>query len=232
MFKVDQHHVNSSLRENIVEHLFVGSALRLLWQNGITNVEILRSEFDAYGYDLVITSDKIIRHVQLKSGTKLKPVSASMLLAEKPSGCVLFIQLNDRLEIGPYHLFSSKAGFPLPDISAFKVTKRATADAAGKKPLRSMHRDIPVSKFGKYETLVGVLAELLLKELHLPHQTIPLTTLSERYKRTARQKHKLLLPIPVFKSDDEAERFVETADLSDYDLSKFQPFKFLFERNR
>jgi predicted DNA binding CopG/RHH family protein len=36
--------------------------------------------------------------------------------------------------------------------------------------------------------------------------------------------------IPVFESDEEAERFVETADLTDYDLSQFKPVRFEFAR--
>jgi predicted DNA binding CopG/RHH family protein len=36
--------------------------------------------------------------------------------------------------------------------------------------------------------------------------------------------------IPVFKSDAEAERFVDTADLSEYDLSNLRPTRFEFER--
>lgn len=35
--------------------------------------------------------------------------------------------------------------------------------------------------------------------------------------------------IPVFHTDGEAERFVETADLTEYDLSQFKPVKFEFE---
>lgn len=35
--------------------------------------------------------------------------------------------------------------------------------------------------------------------------------------------------IPSLKSDEEAEQFVATADLSEYDLSKFMPVKFEFE---
>jgi predicted DNA binding CopG/RHH family protein len=35
--------------------------------------------------------------------------------------------------------------------------------------------------------------------------------------------------IPIFESDEEAERFVETADLSEYDLSHFRPVRFEFE---
>jgi predicted DNA binding CopG/RHH family protein len=36
--------------------------------------------------------------------------------------------------------------------------------------------------------------------------------------------------IPTFKTDEEAERFVETADLSEYDLSGAKPVQFEFER--
>jgi predicted DNA binding CopG/RHH family protein len=36
--------------------------------------------------------------------------------------------------------------------------------------------------------------------------------------------------IPTFRSDAEAERFVETADLTEYDLSGAQPVRFEFEK--
>ena len=36
--------------------------------------------------------------------------------------------------------------------------------------------------------------------------------------------------IPTFKTDKGAERFVDTADLSEYDLSGFKPIHFEFER--
>lgn len=35
--------------------------------------------------------------------------------------------------------------------------------------------------------------------------------------------------IPEFKTDEEAEHFVDTADLTDYDLSGFQRLRFEFE---
>jgi predicted DNA binding CopG/RHH family protein len=41
---------------------------------------------------------------------------------------------------------------------------------------------------------------------------------------------KPLKPFPVLKSDDEAERFVETADLSEYDFSQFKRVQFEFEK--
>lgn len=39
-----------------------------------------------------------------------------------------------------------------------------------------------------------------------------------------------LKPLPPLKSDEDAERFVDEADLSDYDLSGFRPGRFEFER--
>jgi predicted DNA binding CopG/RHH family protein len=35
--------------------------------------------------------------------------------------------------------------------------------------------------------------------------------------------------IPIFESDEDAERFARTADLSEYDLSPFKPVRFEFE---
>jgi hypothetical protein len=61
------HYLHSTLRERIVEHVFVGDALRRLWQHRVTDVEVLRSEFDAGGYDLVMSRGRIDRHIQFKT---------------------------------------------------------------------------------------------------------------------------------------------------------------------
>jgi len=52
-----------------VEHVFVGEALRTLWRRGVFHVEVLRSEFDAHGYDLVMVRRRTMRHIQFKTGT-------------------------------------------------------------------------------------------------------------------------------------------------------------------
>lgn len=39
-----------------------------------------------------------------------------------------------------------------------------------------------------------------------------------------------LKQFPTFKSDEEAERFVEEADLSEYDFSGFKPMRFELEK--
>lgn len=40
---------------------------------------------------------------------------------------------------------------------------------------------------------------------------------------------KKLKPFPRFETDEDAERFVETADLSEYDFSGFKPARFEFQ---
>ncbi len=37
-------------------------------------------------------------------------------------------------------------------------------------------------------------------------------------------------PFPVFQTDEEAERFVDEADLSEYDFSGFKPMRFEMEK--
>jgi predicted DNA binding CopG/RHH family protein len=43
-------------------------------------------------------------------------------------------------------------------------------------------------------------------------------------------RRKTRKPLPRLRSDEEAERFLETADLSQYDLSGFRPTRFEFEK--
>jgi predicted DNA binding CopG/RHH family protein len=44
------------------------------------------------------------------------------------------------------------------------------------------------------------------------------------------RKDKAPKAFPRYQSDEDAERFVETADLSEYDFSKFKPAGFEFDR--
>jgi hypothetical protein len=97
---VATHYRKSSLRERIIEHIFVGDALREWWRDGVTDAEVLRSEFDAHVYDLVISRGNVVRHIQFKASTRSKPsrVSVSRSLFEKPSGCVIWIRVSADLK--------------------------------------------------------------------------------------------------------------------------------------
>jgi len=43
-------------------------------------------------------------------------------------------------------------------------------------------------------------------------------------------KEKKLKEFPAFKTDEEAEKFVETVNLAEYDMSGFKPVRFEFEK--
>jgi hypothetical protein len=161
------HFESSTLRERIIEHLFIGEVLRTLWRRGVVNVEVLRSEFDAHGYDLIMAYGRIIRHIQFKTGTSSKPgnVSISLALASKPSGCVLWIHVSDTLELRPFFWFGGAPGDPLPPLDDYEIPMRATHNKDGERPLRKNHRLIPGNQFQRLETLDKVL-EALFGHLH------------------------------------------------------------------
>jgi hypothetical protein len=157
------HSIHSTLRERIVEHLFIGQTLQFLWQRKITDIEVLRSEFDAHGYDLVMARGEIVRHVQFKTGTSKKPsdVSVSRSLSAKPSGCVIWIRITpDHLEMGPFFWFGGLPGQPLPAIDSYPAPRRSTHNKAGVRPPRENHRLVAGKDFSRLETLKEVLVQI------------------------------------------------------------------------
>jgi hypothetical protein len=156
----ERNFIHSTLRERIVEHVFIGDVLRTLWRRGVTDVEILWPEFDAHGYDVVMSRGPVVRHVQLKTQAAGK-VSVSCALAEKPSGCVVWIGLNKvTLELGPFMWFGGPPGDPLPDISQYPNPKRATHNAEGVRPIRKNHHELPPTAFTRMKTVDEVVVRL------------------------------------------------------------------------
>lgn len=155
----------SRLRERIVEHAFVGDALRLLWRRGLVNVEVLRSEFDAHGYDLVMARGKIVRHIQFKTGTSKRPseVSVARALADKPSGYVIWIRVTEHLDMGPFFWFGGPPGEPLPSIDDCQIPLRATHNKKGERPPRRNHRLVPGVRFEELGSVEDLLAKLFGK---------------------------------------------------------------------
>ena len=162
MADLEAHSLYSTLRERIVEHVFVGEALRALWRRGIVDVEVLRSEFDAHGYDLVMGRGDIVRHIQFKTGIRERPgaVSISRSLAAKPSGCVIWIAVNLDLETKAYWWFGDEPGRPLPDLSGFVSPKRIGRRETGERPLRINHSKVPATQFRRIDTIDKVLEAL------------------------------------------------------------------------
>tara|TARA_R110002073_G_scaffold195042_4_gene354148 strand:- start:822 stop:1301 length:480 start_codon:yes stop_codon:yes gene_type:complete len=151
------------LRERIVEHVFIGEIQRWFWRNDRHDIEVLRSEFDAGGYDVVLSYGGITRHVQLKTiveGGRAAHVSIGLRLAAKPSGCVLWIVVTEDLDIAHYRWFGGPPGAPLPDISEFPVTRHSKGNAQGEKSERSEHRKVSKRHFRTLDRLDDVVAHL------------------------------------------------------------------------
>lgn len=159
---IDERHFRSaSHREKVVEHVFLGELLRYLWVAKIPGVQVLKPEVDASGYDLVLSLGKVIRHVQLKTSmhdakAASQPIQES--LGDHPSGCIVWIRLNDDLTFDHFLWYGGKPGRPLPDLTQFKRAKHSRANAQGVKNERLQTRTVPKSAFEKLPnmaTLVG-----------------------------------------------------------------------------
>ncbi|EQB00235.1 hypothetical protein L288_18530 [Sphingobium quisquiliarum P25] len=147
---------HSVLREKVLEHaLLTELAKAILFHQGVT-LEVLRPEFDANGYDLVIEANGVLRHVQLKAmrkGGKRAHVDIALALADKPAGCVVWFTVDtETLAMGPFLWLGGKPGEPLPDLGD-RVTRHTKANAEGKKAERAGHRRVPIARFTRLDTI-------------------------------------------------------------------------------
>ena len=94
MISPDDAYLKSMFYEQLVEHVFVSEVLQEVWYFFGETVEVLRSEVDSSGYDVVFECKGVLRHVQLKTSkadAKASRQKVNLALADKPSGCVVWI---------------------------------------------------------------------------------------------------------------------------------------------
>lgn len=165
---MDQHYLHSSFREKLIEHLFVGELLKLSWGQGSCSLEVAKPEVDNQGCDLIVEDKGIIRHIQLKAAHLNAATTRQKIhvgLAKKPSGCVVWICFNEKtLELGPFLFFGAAPGYPLPDISDFRVAKHTRANAEGFKAERQDIRVVSKGQFRRFETISELYGGLFLRE--------------------------------------------------------------------
>ena len=150
--------MQSSYREILIEHLFVGELLRTLWPR---RIEVMKPQVDDGGYDLVMEAGGITRHVQLKSSVRKGKTSQQKVhqrLQYKPSGCVVWIRFDgtDDFKLGPFLWFGNSPGQTLPDLAEFRIAKHTKADSAGVKKKRPAIRVIPKGRFRELGTIEEV----------------------------------------------------------------------------
>lgn len=164
---MEEHSINSSYRERLIEHLFVGELLKLSWRNKDFSLEVSKPEVDNSGYDLIIEANAILRHVQLKAafvGAKTARQNVHVSLSAKPSGCVVWVYFNqESLELGPFLFFGGKPGDPLPDISDYKLAKHTKGHADGFKAERPNIRIINKGYFKTYSTVNDLYQALFVR---------------------------------------------------------------------
>ena len=159
-----KHYLHSAFRENLVEHLLVGELLKRSWQRGDCSIETSRPEVDRAGYDLIAECNGHVRHIQLKASyrdSKTATQKVSLLLTEKPSGCVVWVYFDpDSLELGPFLYFGGEPGKRLPDLDSFRIAKHTKANAHGVKAERPTHRVVNKGQFTRIDSIEGLWHQL------------------------------------------------------------------------
>ena len=159
-----EHFAQSSARENLIEHVFLGELLRGLCRRNVRDLELLRPEVDSGGYDLALEFRGLTRHLQLKSsyrGARRADVTASVKLLERPSACVLWIFFDpDTLLLGPYLWFGGTAGEKIPALGEH-VARHTKPNARLEKADRPAHRVIAKRRFAKLATIDEVIRHLI-----------------------------------------------------------------------
>lgn len=154
-------HRSSSL-EKVLEYQFLGALTRELVRRD-AEFEILRSDVDDGGHDLVIEAGDVLRHIQLKAmikGGKRDDVTVNTRLARKASGCVVWMTYDpDTLELGPFRWLGGLPGERLPDIGD-RVARHSKGNGKGEKKERPAHRVIPRGQFEVLEAISDLVDRL------------------------------------------------------------------------
>jgi hypothetical protein len=154
--EVSAHSSDSGLREQALGHVFLGQFLIFMWRKGTRDIEVLKSEVDRGGYDVVLESNGVIRHVQLKSsfrGSKVREIDVSTKLLRKPGGCILWLEFDrESLAIERFYWFGGKVGTALPDLG-LRVSRHSKGNSEGEKNERPIHR---VLTRGRFESLANI----------------------------------------------------------------------------
>ena len=153
----------SSLRESVLEHVFIGDLLRTVWRKGRHDIEVLRSEVDSAGYDLVLECNGVLRHVQLKSsyrGSKTSRINVNAKISSKPCGCVIWIEFDpSSLEMTRFLWLGGRPKEPISSLGD-RIGRHTKGDRTGKKAERPNIRVLSKSKFEVLDTMNQVVEKL------------------------------------------------------------------------
>lgn len=158
------HAEHSSYREKLIEHLFVAELLKRAWRHHQCSLEVAKPEVDNAGYDLILEMSGCLRHIQLKTtviGGKAATQTVHAKLADKPSGCVVWIYFDEKtMGLGPFYFFGAEAGKPLPNLKQFRIATHTKGNKDGFKAERPNIRVIPKGVFHKIDSVEKLFSQL------------------------------------------------------------------------
>lgn len=164
------HFLLSAYREAVLEHVFVGEVLRVLWRKGPVRAEVMKPQVDDGGYDLFIESNGVARYIQLKAsfrGAKTARQKINAELSSKPSGCVVWIYFDkESMDLGPFFYFGDEPGRPLPPLDGFRTARHTKGNAQGFKAERPGIYVVPKGRFRQVDT-IDELVETLFGQIPL-----------------------------------------------------------------
>jgi hypothetical protein len=136
----------SVFREKMLLHIFLADIYSYFWFKRNDTLEILHSEIDNFGYDIVICANDKTRHVQLKSLVSAGANSIFKInerLATKQGGCVIiqeYKETGSKIDV-LYHFFE------VDTLENYKTAKHTKANAEGIKKEREGIKEIPKRDF-------------------------------------------------------------------------------------
>ena len=146
-----------------MEYIFLAALCSHGWTTD-RFVEVARSKTDAFGYDLVLSSGNLTRHVQLKAsrvGGSTRSQKINQALTRKSGGCVVWIKVHsDTLQPASFHWLDLPEGISLKDDLRGKIAKHTKANAQGVKNLRENIWEVPGTSF-KPMSSIGAIFEAL-----------------------------------------------------------------------
>lgn len=157
------HNRESSFREKLIEHLFVGELLKYSWHKAqrarVPLIELSRADVDRGGYDLIAEFGGCLRHVQLKSsvhGSTVATQKVHVALADKPSACVIWVFFDENdWKLGPFLYFGGEPGAPIPPLGE-RAVRHTKGDAKGIKKERPDLKKVGKGRFRRLDTVAAL----------------------------------------------------------------------------
>lgn len=166
-----------SLRvEAALRHAFLAELYSYLWKvSPATSLQVFTADADDMGFDLLLTANGQIRHVQLKSsfvGSATKAVRIRDSLLKQKGGCILGCHhLKEDLRIQNYSFLGYTHDKEELDLTLFPPARDTRADSTGKKKLLQGTRLIPWTTFHQNLNI----ATVALCLFHIQQPPKPLT---------------------------------------------------------